>query len=448
MRLDEWQKYIETQFLEDKSRSKEGDAPLPADGQITLPLDGIIPTGPAASPGMPKEPKSEDAGDRPAFLAPIGKGAAQEPRHLEIVTAPDGEEQPAAPGDAALGDVADDDAARLETVEAGPGVQLSLTAEEPANADAATLRLDLRMTEAVVSDGRGLRSVTADDGTDPDDAERDEATCDGTDSLPGADKSSDHNLPPRPRIVRPDSDGSPRRTVANDLKTDIPPFILYLPTSRIGELQESANLQTNAPSDGIDVNPREVESDAAEYAKDELRRTPKRRARHARNVRPENVQSGLSAAEHWAKIPKYLQTLLALERMEEQEIAQYSYKRPFEEKRKELIERLLDPILSLEDTARLLNVCPTTVRRYTNKGILTHYRKEPENASSGSANTDKETRQRRFRLSDVLAFLETQAAAIEDDRRADSEAIERAAHRDAADMPEPAEETSDLPETP
>jgi excisionase family DNA binding protein len=71
----------------------------------------------------------------------------------------------------------------------------------------------------------------------------------------------------------------------------------------------------------------------------------------------------------------------------------------FKESREELLQRLLDPALSLEDTARVLNVCPATVRRYTNKGILAHFR-TPGN-------------QRRFRLSDVLAFMESQAAGAE-----------------------------------
>lgn len=73
------------------------------------------------------------------------------------------------------------------------------------------------------------------------------------------------------------------------------------------------------------------------------------------------------------------------------EIAQKSYK-PFKETREQLIARLVDPILTLEETARLLNVCPTTVRRYTNRGVLKHIR------TAGN--------QRRFRLSDVIAFME------------------------------------------
>ena len=66
-----------------------------------------------------------------------------------------------------------------------------------------------------------------------------------------------------------------------------------------------------------------------------------------------------------------------------------------EETREELLSRLLDPTLTLEETARMLEVCPTTVRRYTNRGILPHER------SQGN--------QRRFKLSSVLAFMESQA---------------------------------------
>ncbi len=60
--------------------------------------------------------------------------------------------------------------------------------------------------------------------------------------------------------------------------------------------------------------------------------------------------------------------------------------------RDELVERLLDPVLTLQETAILLDVCPTTVRRYTNRGVLNCFR-TPGN-------------QRRFRLSDVISFME------------------------------------------
>ncbi len=70
-----------------------------------------------------------------------------------------------------------------------------------------------------------------------------------------------------------------------------------------------------------------------------------------------------------------------------------------EETREELLRRLMDPTLTLEETACILEVCPTTVRRYTNRGILPHER------SAGN--------QRRFKLSSVLAFKEDRQKPLE-----------------------------------
>lgn len=97
-----------------------------------------------------------------------------------------------------------------------------------------------------------------------------------------------------------------------------------------------------------------------------------------------------------------------LSQIRSHDIAQNSYKSTFRETREELVQRLLDPPLTLEETARLLGVCPTTVRRYTNKGHLRHFR------TSGN--------QRRFRLSDVLEFLESRASEIEADAQAERDA--------------------------
>lgn len=217
-----------------------------------------------------------------------------------------------------------------------------------------------------------------------------------------------------------------------DFTADIPVFADYLPSKPTEaeptpvETSVIASLLTDdstsgpvsvllpltsgfAPPRNAPIRPTDAESDSGPADR------RRKRAPHARNVQPETVASGLNSADLWAQVPRHVQTLLALERREEErEVAQSSYKRPFQEKRAELIARILDPVLSLEDTARLLNVCPTTVRRYTNKGILTHYRKEPERPSANT--TERETRQRRFRLSDILTFLETQQAALEADR--------------------------------
>ncbi len=97
-----------------------------------------------------------------------------------------------------------------------------------------------------------------------------------------------------------------------------------------------------------------------------------------------------------AHLPAHVRAVLS---MPERETAQRYYSKPFKETRAELIERVLDPPLTLEETARILNVCPMTVRRYTNRGILPHFRTVGD--------------QRRFRLSDVLAFLAKQGGGLE-----------------------------------
>ncbi len=122
--------------------------------------------------------------------------------------------------------------------------------------------------------------------------------------------------------------------------------------------------------------------------------TRKRRGRSARPGAPAELAPPMTGDEFWQLAPRHIRTLLAMGTGDE---VQRSYRRQFKESRLALIERLLDPTLSLEETARLLDVCPTTVRRYTNRGQLRHQR------TAGS--------QRRFKLSDVLAFMEAQYPA-------------------------------------
>jgi excisionase family DNA binding protein len=105
----------------------------------------------------------------------------------------------------------------------------------------------------------------------------------------------------------------------------------------------------------------------------------------------------LDAAALFAILPRHIQLLV---RPVKEEVAQNSYKSKFTETREELISRILNPQLTLEETARILNVCPTTVRRYTNRGLLRQER-TPGN-------------HRRFRLSDVLEFLEAQGGEVSD----------------------------------
>lgn len=91
----------------------------------------------------------------------------------------------------------------------------------------------------------------------------------------------------------------------------------------------------------------------------------------------------------WEALPKTIDFLMSY--FDDSVAAKY-YGGEFDESRQELIKRILDPQLTLEETSRLLGVCPATVRRYTNRGWLKHHRTEGG--------------QRRFRLSDVGRFVE------------------------------------------
>jgi excisionase family DNA binding protein len=112
--------------------------------------------------------------------------------------------------------------------------------------------------------------------------------------------------------------------------------------------------------------------------------------------RPRRKQNGRPAPivddrmEHvWMLLPKNLKFLAGVY---DDDVTQKYYTKEFGESREELIHRIVDPELSLEETARLLGVCPATVRRYTNRGWLRHHR------TRGN--------QRRFRLSGLVDFVE------------------------------------------
>ena len=112
--------------------------------------------------------------------------------------------------------------------------------------------------------------------------------------------------------------------------------------------------------------------------------------------RPRRKQNGQPAPivddrmEHvWMLLPKNLKFLAGVY---DDDVTQKYYTKEFGESREELIRRIVDPELSLEETARLLGVCPATVRRYTNRGWLRHHR------TRGN--------QRRFRLSGLVDFVE------------------------------------------
>ena len=113
------------------------------------------------------------------------------------------------------------------------------------------------------------------------------------------------------------------------------------------------------------------------------------RVKVQKQITPPPSMNTTEISDMWNRLPRHIQILVG---QHPREVAQNSYKQ-FIKTREELVASLLDPTISLEEAARILNVCPTTVRRYTNRGALKHLR------TVGN--------QRRFRLSDVLAFLES-----------------------------------------
>lgn len=121
-----------------------------------------------------------------------------------------------------------------------------------------------------------------------------------------------------------------------------------------------------------------------------LKRTEMRAPRPRKRKSLPKTQPVTSQTEHlWTQLPRNLKFLAGVY---DDNVTQNYYTTKFKESREELIRRLVDPELNLEDTARLLGVCPATVRRYTNRGWLPHHR------TNGN--------QRRFRLSGIVAFVE------------------------------------------
>ena len=106
------------------------------------------------------------------------------------------------------------------------------------------------------------------------------------------------------------------------------------------------------------------------------------------SAHPESV---VDAAQLWETLPRHVQILASLTLA----AGEPTGERTFEETRPQVLSRLLDPTLTLEETAKVLDVCPATSRRYTNRGSLPHTRTVGQ--------------QRRFRLSEVLKFLEMRA---------------------------------------
>ena len=138
------------------------------------------------------------------------------------------------------------------------------------------------------------------------------------------------------------------------------------------------------------IEPKDEEAPEDEEPKARFRKTVMSAPRPRRvKQKPTAAAIDPELQQVWKNLPKNVAFLF---RFYDDGVTANYYRGEFKETRQELIRRLLDPELSLEETSRLLGVCPATVRRYTNRDWLEHHR------TAGG--------QRRFRLSNVVKFLE------------------------------------------
>jgi excisionase family DNA binding protein len=170
----------------------------------------------------------------------------------------------------------------------------------------------------------------------------------------------------------------------------VPDFAEFVPLIE----QEVGRKPSAAPAPRAEPAPTPAPTEPAPASSEPPSDGPRLRKRKGRNKRAPETVVPPEADKLWAKLPQYLRYLA--EWTDDDGVTRKYYPvRGRDESREELIARLTDPVLTLEETARLLGVCPATVRRYTDRGWLRCFRTDGN--------------QRRFRLSDIVAFLEEQA---------------------------------------
>ena len=173
-----------------------------------------------------------------------------------------------------------------------------------------------------------------------------------------------------------DKDQSAKTESGRDLDVNIPSISVYLQGSN--DKPGGATALLERP---VDV----TETSRAKFRKTVMSAPRPRRAKQI--VDEPKIDPALQSV--WETLPKNIEFLCSFY---DDSVTSRYYRGEFKESRQDLIKRLLDPELSLEETSRLLGVCPATVRRYTNREWLTHHR------TTGG--------QRRFRLSDIVGFVE------------------------------------------
>lgn len=171
--------------------------------------------------------------------------------------------------------------------------------------------------------------------------------------------------------------------------------LAYIENAFLDKKQDSAEQQqeggVSLPTISEYINNKSVDGPEDDSKPRRFRKTVMSapRPRRARKQAPNANIIDPELQQVWQALPRNVEFLCSF--YDDSVTANY-YRGEFKETRQELIRRLLDPELSLEETSRLLGVCPATVRRYTNRGWLKHHR------TAGG--------QRRFRLSDMVQFVD------------------------------------------
>lgn len=185
---------------------------------------------------------------------------------------------------------------------------------------------------------------------------------------------------------KPDTlDATRLETEGDGLKVSIPTLSDFLKTGPTdgSSTEEAATIKLVATP-----TPKAVVQDDGKSTKFKRTTMSAPRPRRAKNGQETAQRIDPELQEIWELLPKNIDFLCAFY---DDSVTKNYYRGEFKESRQDLVKRLLDPELSLEETSRLLGVCPATVRRYTNREWLKHHR------TVGG--------QRRFRLSDVVRFV-------------------------------------------
>lgn len=185
----------------------------------------------------------------------------------------------------------------------------------------------------------------------------------------------------RNQQVKPGSEVKPTAEPEEDARSDVEAAEGLKLAAEEGEAEESAGGAEEAPQ----AEPRAQDAPSATDSTERDRRDV------LAALEEEVERAGEGIRERLRQL-QARQRQLPIEIEEPAEEPQRDRPRRVSETREELVQRLLDPTLTLRESALLLDVCPTTVRRYTNRGLLKCFR-TPGN-------------QRRFRLADVLDFME------------------------------------------